>query len=95
MSKIKIGLFGFGVVGEGLHEVLKKAYTADAEIVKICVKHHNKKKDAARFLFHIQSGRYPQRSANQPYRRTDRRCGRILPYRKKSIGKEDSRSDRQ
>lgn len=44
MSKIKIGLFGFGVVGEGLHEVLKKAYTADAEIVKICVKHHNKKR---------------------------------------------------
>ena len=22
MSKIKIGLFGFGVVGEGLHEVM-------------------------------------------------------------------------
>ena len=44
MSKIKIGLFGFGVVGEGLHEVLKKAYTADAEIVEICVKHHNKKR---------------------------------------------------
>ncbi len=32
MGKIRIGLFGFGVVGQGIYEVL------DAEIVKICVR---------------------------------------------------------
>ena len=37
MSKIKIGLFGFGVVGSGIYEVLRKSKNADAEIVKICV----------------------------------------------------------
>ena len=41
MEKIKIGLFGFGVVGEGLYTVLQKSKTVDAEIVKIAVK--NKK----------------------------------------------------
>jgi gluconate 5-dehydrogenase len=34
-GKITIGLFGFGVVGEGLHQVLKDIQTADAEIKKI------------------------------------------------------------
>lgn len=38
MSKIKIGLFGFGVVGEGLCQVLEKVGTANAEIKKICVR---------------------------------------------------------
>ena len=37
MSRIKIGLFGFGVVGSGIYEVLRKSKNADAEIVKICV----------------------------------------------------------
>ena len=37
MSKIKIGLFGFGVVGSGIYEVLRKSKNTDAEIVKICV----------------------------------------------------------
>ena len=37
MSRIKIGLFGFGVVGSGIYEVLRKSKHADAEIVKICV----------------------------------------------------------
>ena len=34
MSKIKIGLFGFGVVGEGLCQVLEKVGTTNAEIKK-------------------------------------------------------------
>ena len=34
MSKIKIGLFGFGVVGQGIYEVVRKAKNANAEIVK-------------------------------------------------------------
>lgn len=38
MSKIKIGLFGFGVVGQGIYEVVSKAKNANAEIVKICVR---------------------------------------------------------
>ena len=37
MNKIKIGLFGFGVVGSGIYEVLRKSKNAHAEIVKICV----------------------------------------------------------
>ncbi len=41
MEKLKIGLFGFGVVGEGLHTVLANSKTVDAEIQNICVK--NKK----------------------------------------------------
>ena len=36
-NKIKIGLFGFGVVGSGIYEVLRKSKNAHAEIVKICV----------------------------------------------------------
>ena len=35
MNKINIGLFGFGVVGQGIYEVVRKAMYANAEIVKI------------------------------------------------------------
>lgn len=42
MSKIKIGLFGFGVVGSGIYEVLQKSKNANAEIAKICVADLNK-----------------------------------------------------
>lgn len=45
MSRIKIGLFGFGVVGEGLFRVLEKTNTtSEAEIVKICVKSRDKQR---------------------------------------------------
>ena len=37
MNNIKIGLFGFGVVGQGVYEVISKSRNAHAEIVKICV----------------------------------------------------------
>ena len=37
MSNIKIGLFGFGVVGQGVYEVIRKSKNAHAEIAKICV----------------------------------------------------------
>jgi len=40
-KKLKIGLFGFGVVGQGLYDVLKKSPALNVEIVSICVK--NKK----------------------------------------------------
>ena len=32
MGKIKIGLFGFGVVGQGIYEVVRKSKNANAEI---------------------------------------------------------------
>ncbi|MBN2638912.1 MAG: homoserine dehydrogenase [Bacteroidales bacterium] len=38
MEKLNIGLYGFGVVGQGLYEVLQNSKTVDAEIVSICVK---------------------------------------------------------
>ena len=41
-KKLKIGLFGFGVVGQGLYEVLHKTKGINAEVMKICVKHRDK-----------------------------------------------------
>ena len=38
MKTVKIGLYGFGVVGQGVYEVLRKTRNAHAEIVKICVR---------------------------------------------------------
>jgi homoserine dehydrogenase len=39
-QKLNIGLFGFGVVGQGLYDVLEKSPALDAKIKKICVKRH-------------------------------------------------------
>lgn len=44
MSKIKIGLFGFGCVGQGLFHVLNETKGIKADIVKIAVKDRNKKR---------------------------------------------------
>ena len=44
MSKLKIGLFGFGCVGQGLYDVLSKSQGIRADIVKICVKNKDKKR---------------------------------------------------
>lgn len=43
MSKYKIGLFGFGCVGQGLFKTLAEN-NLDAEIVKVCVKNKNKQR---------------------------------------------------
>ncbi|MDZ4822848.1 MAG: homoserine dehydrogenase [Flavobacteriales bacterium] len=43
-KKIKIGLFGFGVVGKGLYDVLNANPGLRAEIVKICVKNQHKER---------------------------------------------------
>ena len=51
MSKIKIGLFGFGVVGSGIYQVLRKSKNADAEIVKICVADLSKPRTLAPSFF--------------------------------------------
>ena len=42
MTKLKIGLFGFGCVGQGLYDVLGKSKGFKADIVKIGVKNKNK-----------------------------------------------------
>ena len=42
MNKIRIGLFGFGVVGQGIFEVLRKSKNAHAQILRICVRHPEK-----------------------------------------------------
>lgn len=47
MAKIKIGLFGFGVVGQGIYEVVRKSKNAHAEIVKICVRNPDKPRKVA------------------------------------------------
>ena len=41
-NKLTIGLFGFGCVGYGLHEVLQKTPTLKTNIKTICVKNRNK-----------------------------------------------------
>ncbi len=54
MSKHKelvIGLFGFGVVGEGLYQVLRQTPSLQAYIKKVCIKHPDKKRNAPAELF--------------------------------------------
>ena len=50
-NKITIGLFGFGVVGEGIYQVLQQTPSLQASIKKICVKHPKKKRNAPASLF--------------------------------------------
>jgi homoserine dehydrogenase len=44
---LKIGLFGFGCVGQGLYHVLSNSTGFTADIVKIAVKHRNKERPVA------------------------------------------------
>ncbi|MBL4560021.1 MAG: homoserine dehydrogenase [Labilibaculum sp.] len=44
-KKLKIGVFGYGVVGSGLAHVLKNSKGIDASIVKVCVKDADKERD--------------------------------------------------
>jgi homoserine dehydrogenase len=46
-EKLKIGLFGYGCVGQGLHDVLNSSKGLKADIVKICVKDRTKKRRIA------------------------------------------------
>lgn len=50
-KQVTIGLFGFGVVGEGIYEVLKQTPSLNATIRKICIKHADKKRNAPAELF--------------------------------------------
>jgi homoserine dehydrogenase len=50
-KKLRIGMFGYGVVGHGLYDVLHKTKGLNAEIVRIAVKHPDKKRDLPAELF--------------------------------------------
>ncbi len=41
-EKLRIGLFGYGCVGQGLHDVLNSSCGFKADIVRICVRDRNK-----------------------------------------------------
>ena len=43
-EKLRIGMFGYGCVGQGLHDVLNSSKGFKADIVRICVKDRNKKR---------------------------------------------------
>jgi len=51
-KKLVIGLFGYGVVGTGLYDVLHKSKTVDASIKKIVVKHKDKPRNISPEHFH-------------------------------------------
>ena len=48
---LRLGLFGFGCVGQGLYHVLDETPGIKAEIKKICVKHKNKPRPLSEDLF--------------------------------------------
>lgn len=50
-KKLVIGLFGFGVVGEGLYRILQKTESLNAQIKKVCIKNPDKKRNAPDSLF--------------------------------------------
>jgi homoserine dehydrogenase len=50
-KNLKLGLFGFGCVGQGLYHVLEETRGVKAEIKKICVKNKDKKRPLAADIF--------------------------------------------
>ncbi len=50
-KQLVIGLFGFGVVGEGLYKVLNQTPSLNARIKKVCIKNPGKKRNAPDELF--------------------------------------------
>jgi len=52
-KKLVIGLFGFGVVGEGVYKVLQQTPTLNATIKKICIRDSEKKRNAPAELFTV------------------------------------------
>ena len=50
-KKLIIGLFGFGVVGEGIYKVLAEHPSLNATVKKICIKHPDKFRNAPKKLF--------------------------------------------
>jgi homoserine dehydrogenase len=50
-KKLKLGLFGFGCVGQGLYHVLHETQGVKAEIKKVCVKTRNKVRPVSETFF--------------------------------------------
>src|SRR6201746_2763108 len=50
-KQLTIGLFGFGVVGEGLYKVLQQTPSLKASLKKVCIKHPGKNRNAPEELF--------------------------------------------
>ena len=50
-QQLNIGLFGFGVVGEGLYKVLEQTPSLQATIKRVCIKNPDKKRNAPATLF--------------------------------------------
>lgn len=48
---LNLGLFGFGVVGEGIYKVLQQSPSLEATVKKICIKQKDKPRDAPADLF--------------------------------------------
>lgn len=49
--KLNIGLFGFGVVGQGFYNLLKQSAYATAEVTRICIKEPDKERSLPGHLF--------------------------------------------
>ncbi|MBR2014398.1 MAG: homoserine dehydrogenase, partial [Alistipes sp.] len=45
-KKLNIGLFGFGTVGSGLYDVLKRIDSKNVEIKRVCVRNISKPRKA-------------------------------------------------
>jgi len=50
-NKIKLGIFGFGCVGQGLYYTLEQTQGLKAEVVKICIKDKNKERSIPSHYF--------------------------------------------
>jgi homoserine dehydrogenase len=50
-KKLTIGLFGFGVVGEGIYQVLQETPSLNATVKKICILHPEKKRSISQSFF--------------------------------------------
>ncbi len=50
-KQLTIGLFGFGVVGEGLYRVLQQTPSLNATLKKVCIRNPEKKRSAPSSLF--------------------------------------------
>ena len=50
-KELIIGLFGFGVVGEGLYKVLQQTPSLNAQLKRVCIKNPDKKRNAPDALF--------------------------------------------
>ncbi len=55
-NKQIIGLFGFGVVGEGLYHVLQHSHTTNATVQKVCIKDPQKKRSLPSEKFTSDAG---------------------------------------